>query len=129
VPPDGTRVAAPDLDLMFLSSERATATGAAHVVSLGATVGSLKQLGPALKSGCNVQPLSSPLALNSSWVWRVDEVDARSGAVVRGAVWRFTVRPSAAPPPPPVVTTSPSARSAASMGLSVYAEVVVRVTA
>ena len=39
MPPDGTRVAAPDLDLMFISSERAAATGAAATpVEVASTV-------------------------------------------------------------------------------------------
>jgi hypothetical protein len=86
---------------MFLASTRAASEGSAvaHAVFLGPTAAQMKQLGPPLPPGCNVQPLSAavvavPLRGNSSWVWRVDEVhDGASGATqVQGELWSFTVR-------------------------------------
>ncbi len=35
-------------------------------------------------------PLESPLEPNTTYYWRIDEIDDR-GAVARGAVWRFTL--------------------------------------
>ena len=102
VPPDGSSDVAPELDLMFLPGSRAArSTTVTHVVSFGASVATLKAAGPALRHGCNVQSLpSSPLPLNSSWFWRVDEVDSSSGATVHGQVWRFRVRASKGAPYP-----------------------------
>jgi hypothetical protein len=86
---------------MFLASTRAASEGSAvvHAVFLGPTAAQMKQLGPPLPPGCNVQPLSAavvavPLRGNSSWVWRVDEVhDGASGATqVQGELWSFMVR-------------------------------------
>jgi len=83
---------------MFLASTRAASEGSAvaHAVFLGPTAAQMKQLGPPLPPGCNVQPLSAavvavPLRGNSSWVWRVDEV-ASGATQVLGELWSFRVR-------------------------------------
>eukprot|EP01052_Picozoa_sp_SAG31_P032254 SAG31_NODE_3517_length_4167_cov_1.945428_2_plen_492_part_00 len=94
VPPSGTADAAPDLDLMFLPSvQAALSRTTSHVVLFGTSVEMMRPVGPALSRGCNVQSLPhSPLPLNSTWFWRVDEVETQSGAIVHGEVWHFRVR-------------------------------------
>ena len=94
IPPDGSTDAAADLDLMWLPGN----ASARHLVWLGPTEATMQRSNLPLNFGCNVERLlphkmvqGSPLKANSSWFWRVDEVDAHSKATVRGAVWRLII--------------------------------------
>lgn len=109
-PPDQSTTASPILDLMFLQSHM---EGVGHIVLLGKSPDTLKQVGGIMPPGVNVKSIASaatlPLPAGSAWCWRVDVIDYDSKEVlVTGDAWTFVVRTSPPVPPPPTPPAPPT---------------------
>jgi len=88
VPPHGSTTAKQDLDLMFL-----VAFGCQkHSVYFGTSANNLKLLST-LEDGNNVLPTGQKLKPGETYWWRVDALQD-NGNLIKGEVWKFTVRSS-----------------------------------
>jgi len=85
VPPNQSKTAKPDLDLMFLPAYGCDT----HSVYQGSSPNKLELLGT-LKGGDNIWFQTQALSSGSTHYWRVDATSS-SGEVNPGEVWSFTV--------------------------------------
>lgn len=85
IPPDGTRNAKPDLDLMWQPGYQAES----HTVYAGTNRNSLRKLGT-FTGAENICTLGTKLSSGRTYYWRVDTVD-RFGKKLVGKVWSFQV--------------------------------------
>ncbi len=93
IPPDGATTAKPDCSLMWLAGYKATE----HHLYVGRSRAAVEradrnapEFKGVFKGEDNIYSFPHPLPPGTTIYWRVDAV--RDGKVVKGQVWRFTVR-------------------------------------